>query len=347
MISLPRLVRFTFFALSFVLFTQFDARAADLGAANRFGGSVFGSEPSPTEKVWPSRLGLRATPAWRESESSLPPLPTPWRSFALTHPWALAAAAASPGPPSATLRGWIPSLLLVGAFAGVQFGVEPPHDPRWSSRNSFDDGARGAFKGGSRSTREDADLASDILMAGMGGMLIGDWWWLRGEYGFFRSIQLDTRWWLGNAIVTRVSKVGSARERPYVRPCRDDGDYVSSCDGGRDDNTGFMSGHASNTAFFAGILCARHLNRLDPGITDMLVCGGAAATAITTGVLRMTAERHFMTDVIAGWAVGLFFGYVLPSHFDYGKTEPGPLSLAAFAPVVGRDYYGVRYGFRF
>ena len=79
----------------------------------------------------------------------------------------------------------------------------------------------------------------------------------------------------------------------------------------------------------------------------MLICGGAAAGAITTGILRMTAEKHFMTDVLAGWVVGLVFGYVLPSYFDYGSVEPGPLSLAAITPVVGRDSYGLRYGFRF
>jgi membrane-associated phospholipid phosphatase len=343
-----RLARFTFTGLLVVLLAQTEAHAADARPAIRFGGAEVSNELSPSERVWPRSGGLRATPAWREGPSQLPSLPAPWQSFALTDPWALSAnATASVGPPSATLRGWIPSLLLLGVFAGLQLGVDAPNDPRWSSRNSFDDGARDAFKGDSRSTREDADLASDILLAGMGGMLIGDWWWLRGEYGFFRSVQVDTRWWLANAIVTRSLKVSAGRERPYVRPCVKDGDYISSCDDGRDDNSGFFSGHASNSSLIAGTLCARHLNRRSPGVADMLVCGGAAAAAITTGVLRMTAEKHFMTDVLAGWAVGLVFGYFLPSYFDYGDTKPGPLSFAAITPVVGRDYYGVRYGFRF
>ena len=68
---------------------------------------------------------------------------------------------------------------------------------------------------------------------------------------------------------------------------------------------------------------------------------------ITTGFLRMTAEQHFMTDVLAGWAVGAVFGFVLPTWFDYGDGPGGPLSLTAISPEIGRDYYGVRYAFRF
>ena len=75
-------------------------------------------------------------------------------------------------------------MLLLGVFAGLQLGVDAPKDPRWSSRNSFDDGARDVLKGGDRSTREGADLASDILLAGMGGALLADWWWLREEFDF-------------------------------------------------------------------------------------------------------------------------------------------------------------------
>ena len=348
MTPLLRLVRFAFSGLLAVLLAHSDARAADARMMLRFNAPEASSGLSPVERVWPLRGGPREMPAWRESRSELPPLPAPWRSFALTHPWALSAAAAAPlGPPSATWQGWIPSLLLLGAFAGVQVGADAPKEPRWSSRNSFDDGARDVFKGDSRSARRDADLVSDILFGGMAGMLVGDWWWLRGEYGFFRSVQVDTRWFFANAIATRTLKVSAARERPYVRPCADDGDYISSCGGRRDGNTGFFSGHASNTSMIAGILCARHLNRPKLGIADMLVCGGAAAGAITTGVLRMTAEKHFMTDVLAGWVVGLVFSYFLPSYFDYGSAKPGPLSFAAITPVVGRDYYGLRYGFRF
>ena len=51
--------------------------------------------------------------------------------------------------------------------------------------------------------------------------------------------------------------------------------------------------------------------------------------------------------MIAGWAVGAVFGYILPSRFDYPGAPSGAFALSAFAPVVGRDFYGFEYGFRF
>jgi len=303
---------------------------------------------SPVERVWPMRSLAQEFSEWRRSSTELPPLPSPLHSFALSHPWALSAAAdVQPGPPKATLMGWIPSVLLLGAFAGLQYGADPPKDPRWSSRNSFDDGARNAFKGESKSTRRGAKLASDVIFGGMAGMMLVDWWWLRKEHGLARSIQVDTRWAFANLVAMRTLKVSAGRERPYVRPCRNDDDYVSACDDGRDRNASFFSGHASGGATIAGLLCARHLSRRKVGAADWIVCGGATAGALTTGFLRMTAENHFMTDVLTGWAVGFVFGYVLPRYFDYGAVEPGPLSVSAITPVVGRDYYGLRYGFRF
>ena len=181
----------------------------------------------------------------------------------------------------------------------------------------------------------------------MYGLLVGDWVWLRGEYGLARSIQVDTRWLLASNITTRIAKVSAGRERPYVRPCRGDSSYVSACGKSRGGNASFFSGHASNTATVAGLLCARHLGRRERSLVDVLVCGGAAAGAFTTGILRMMSERHYATDTIAGWAVGTFFGYVLPRHFDYRGESGDPLALSSVMPVVGRDYYGLQYGFRF
>ena len=250
-------------------------------------------------------------------------------------------------PPRATLRGWIPSILLLGAFATAQIALDPPADSRWTDRNGFDSGIRGGLRGGSKAARKDAALASDILFGGLGAALVGDWWWLRDEYGFLRSVQVESRWLLANNLVTRIAKVSAGRQRPYVQPCGRDGDWVSACDGGREGKAGFFSGHASNAATLAGLLCARHLNRREVGAVDALVCGGAAAGALTTGLLRIVSEHHFATDVIAGWVAGALFGYYLPSRFDTLGKPAAAEALRSFAPVVGRDYYGFQFGFRF
>lgn len=320
------------------------------------GGFSLAEPPSPgvrsgfagADPVWPPGSRFRAAPGWRSPALLRLRLPLPEPSFASRLRWEIASAAPAPAPPAASgFTGWLPSILLVGAFAATQFALEPPEDSRWTDRNSFDSGIRRSLRGGSRDTRKAAAIASDVFFGGMGAALLADWWWLREEYGFLRSIQVDSRWILADNVATRVAKVSAGRQRPYVQPCNRDPDYVPQCGGGRDGKASFFSGHASNTATLAGLLCARRLHRRDADRWDALVCGGAAAGALTTGVLRIVSEHHFATDVIAGWAVGAFFGYYLPSRFDYPGHPKGALALSSLTPVVGRDFYGLQYGFRF
>lgn len=291
--------------------------------------------------------GIALQPAWQHGEPLRFALPLPEPDFASRLRWEIAAAAPASAPPTATRIGWLPTILLAGAFAVTQFAIEPPKDSRWTDRNGFDSAIRRGLRSGSRGTRDAADLASDVLFGGLGGALAIDWWWLRHEYGLARSVQVDTRWFLGNNVLTRVAKVSAGRQRPYVQPCGVDRNYVSACGHGRDGNTSFFSGHASNAATLAGLLCARHLHRRERSTYDAVVCGGAAAGAVATGVLRIISEKHFATDIIAGWVVGGFLGYYLPSRFDYPGEPADSFALTSIAPVIGRDYYGLQAGFRF
>jgi len=300
---------------------------------------------------WEAELSVAAAIAGPSAARRGPPLrlalPLPEPSFASRLRWDIAAAAPAAAPPRATLVGWVPTILLAGAFAVTQFAVEPPQDSRWTDRNGFDSAIRRGLRGGKRSTRDDADLASDVLFGTLGASLALDWWWLRDEYGLARSVQVDTRWVLANNVATRIAKVAAGRQRPYVQPCGVDPDYVSACGKGRDGNAGFFSGHASNAATLAGLLCARHLHRREASAYDAVLCGGAAAGAVATGVLRIVSEKHFATDIIAGWVVGGFLGYYLPSRFDYRGKPEDPLHLTYVAPVVGHDYYGLQLEARF
>jgi hypothetical protein len=101
------------------------------------------------------------------------------------------------------------------------------------------------------------------------------------------------------------------------------------------------------SAAIAGILCARHLHRRDRRRTDAFVCASAASASLATGFLRIAADKHFATDVIAGWLSGALFGYVLPSRFNYTPGQEGALTWKAFSPLVEPGVVGVRYGFQF
>jgi membrane-associated phospholipid phosphatase len=245
-------------------------------------------------------------------------------------------------------RLWVPYAVTGPALAIVEFVARPPSDARWRGDNGFDDEARDLLKGGSRSARESADTVSDVLLYSLGGAMLLDQVWLRGEHPVFRSLLIDGGWLLGNELLTRTVKVSAGRERPFVEPCRGDPDYVPDCDEGRNENASFFSGHASTTATLAGLICARHVHRSERGGIDWLACGAAGSASIATGMLRITAEQHHATDVIAGWASGALFGYVLPTAFDYGSPRKAPaLSLRAVEPVASPGFLGLRYSVSF
>lgn len=247
-----------------------------------------------------------------------------------------------PSPPYPYLRTWLPSLTIGAGLAGVHFAASPPSEARWESRNDFDEGIRDGLKGGSRAERDRAETASDVLLLTSALALLGDEWWLREEFPLLRSVGADSSWLLATLLLTESTKVTAGRERPYVRPCRSNDDYVESCGGGRDRNASFFSGHTSLTATSAGLLCARHAARSAPGFVDWLVCGGAATASVTTGLLRITAEKHYASDVVVGWAAGALLGYVLPSWFDYNRASDGE-ARSSLVPVVGDDRVGVQY----
>ncbi len=246
-------------------------------------------------------------------------------------------------------RDWIAFGLLAGAAIGIELGTEPPRNPRWSARNGFDDGIRSGLRGGSRTVRDNASAASDALYGAIGATLVGDWLYHCGAesdddtFGLLWSVRHDGSWFLANFVATDVAKVAAGRERPYVRPCETDPGYVSDCNSGRSDNASFWSGHASGSATLAGLLCARHLRGPEVTWTDALLCSLPAGGALATGLLRISADEHFASDVLAGWASAALFGYLLPSELSYDPRRRG----AALRPLPARDGAGLELVFTF
>jgi membrane-associated phospholipid phosphatase len=248
---------------------------------------------------------------------------------------------------SSLVRKWLPPLLLVGALAAIQIGVDPPEEPRWTTHNRFDDGIRNGLRADTKKARRVASRASDVVFLAMGAGLVSDWYWLRDEYPIIDSLRIDGSWVLADAVTTRGIKLGAARERPFVPHCLGDPRYDPDCSDTTKHNDSFFSGHASTSATIAGLLCARHLHRSKRSRSDTLVCAAAASGGIATGVLRITADKHFALDVIAGWVSGALFGYLLPSHFHYTPGHAGPVTWKAFSPLVEPRLLGIRYGFQF
>jgi membrane-associated phospholipid phosphatase len=98
--------------------------------------------------------------------------------------------------------------------------------------------------------------------------------------------------------------------------------------------TSFPSGHASDAAVFA-TLTARNLDSIDLPYAERLslsassyVLAGAVAWA------RVEGQRHYPSDVLAGAAIGHFFGVFIHDAF-LGLPENGVIPFVEVSPFQG------------
>jgi len=90
----------------------------------------------------------------------------------------------------------------------------------------------------------------------------------------------------------------------------------------------YFSGHTSVTASFSFFM-AKVMNDYHPGMKTGLKVGlwaFAAAIPATTGYLRVKSGKHFKTDVITGYAIGAFTGWIIP-HLHLKKNFKSSLSV--------------------
>jgi len=129
----------------------------------------------------------------------------------------------------------------------------------------------------------------------------------------------------GSAALTGALKRATARERPWV--------HFQDSTGSGHRNDSFVSGHTSetfSTAIALGNLCRARQCRHE--MTTWLV---GLATASATGYLRIAADKHYMTDVLAGAGVGVLSGFAFPAlgnrvwHAGQTTTTVAPVVIPA------------------
>lgn len=74
----------------------------------------------------------------------------------------------------------------------------------------------------------------------------------------------------------------------------------------------------------AGLICAHHLNvpLYGGGAPDIAACGTAVGLGLATGWMRMTADRHYASDIIVGTVLGFGGGFGLPLLLHYRGLAP-------------------------
>jgi len=236
-------------------------------------------------------------------------------------------------------------------LAFLEFRVKPPQEPRWSGNNDFDDAMRDAFRQRSTAGRERAgDISDPLPIILQGYPIIVDSILLplvfdRGNWDvFWQMSMLNLQASAVQGMLNRIAIAVAGRERPSVEECRKDEGYDKYCGSGS--RSSFFSGHTGGAFVGAGMMCAHHLHMplYGGGAGDIIACALPLVTATTTGVLRLMADRHYMSDVLVGSAVGFFAGFGLPTlfHYRWPFGEPaGPGSGLLLAPQVNDDELGI------
>jgi membrane-associated phospholipid phosphatase len=206
----------------------------------------------------------------------------------------------------------------------------PPRDPTWGGGVWFDESFRSAWRASTRSGRRAGALASDIAYFAllldplvMEGPIVP---YARGSKDAGQQITLINLEALAfTGLVFRTIEMSVARARPYVWDCKNRVANDAEChEKGIRGTNSFMSGHAGVAATGAALICSHqlHLN-LYGRVGAPVTCATAISLAIMAGVGRITADKHYMTDVIAGWVIGALSGILVPEllHYRYKNED--------------------------
>ncbi|HUQ06831.1 MAG TPA: phosphatase PAP2 family protein [Kofleriaceae bacterium] len=128
-------------------------------------------------------------------------------------------------------------------------------------------------------------------------------------------------------VINFAVKAAAARERPFVHQLapEDKPDTARP----QDNNQSFYSGHSTlsmSLAVSAGTVAHMRGYRWAPALY-----GGGIALSLTTGYLRIAADKHWSTDVLTGWIVGAAVGYAVPRllHRRESGATPAVTPLAS------------------
>jgi membrane-associated phospholipid phosphatase len=120
------------------------------------------------------------------------------------------------------------------------------------------------------------------------------------------------------------------RDRPYRYfgpvPPGQEGDYLNS----------FPSGHTALAFMSAAFLTSTFSVEFPDSPWKLPLISAAYSLALTVGAARISSGNHFLTDVLAGAAIGSLYGYLIPALHLRGEDRtveftptPGGFSLSA------------------
>jgi membrane-associated phospholipid phosphatase len=176
--------------------------------------------------------------------------------------------------------------------------------------NGFDRWAAMAYN-------EDADLASDIVIAGLSALPALLFIDRSGNEILKITIMYAEAMALTHGLKDIVySCISRYRPYAYFDDPSEDYDSIYSANS-------FYSGHTASAftsaAFLTTVFNSYHGNSL----WTYAVGGGAFTLATSVAVLRVVSGNHFISDVLVGAACGSFIGFIVPYiHKPHNDTNP-------------------------
>jgi membrane-associated phospholipid phosphatase len=215
------------------------------------------------------------------------------------------------------------------AVSLLSFAIEAPDACRWCETNGFDEGIRSALRASNPKT---AGNVSHVFAFGLapalsiGGALLPAIQDRKLERAGFDL------WILANTIildigVNEVFKRTVARERPafhYGLQGETEAAGIPS-----EANRSFYS--LDTSLAFTAAACGTTLAYLHDYEIAPWILGGGAVFATTAGVLRISADMHWASDVIVGAVAGSAIGISVPLLLHRAKSSP---ETASFQMIV-------------
>jgi membrane-associated phospholipid phosphatase len=213
------------------------------------------------------------------------------------------------------------ALTVAGA---IHLGLSEPERCRWCEPGPLDVGARRLLLL-PEGARPGASTASHLIVAALASAALAE----RIASASGRDARARDPMLLTEAASLTVAsyevvKHLAARERPNVHYGDPDRPHASR------DDLSFLSGHTA--VAFAVVASAGTLSSLHEERSAPWVWGVGMTLAAGVGYLRIASDTHYLTDVLAGAAVGTAFGVLVPSLRFSPEREP---ATGAVAPGRG------------
>jgi membrane-associated phospholipid phosphatase len=226
-------------------------------------------------------------------------------------------------------------LVLAGGLS-MRFFLDPP-DNKWQKPPSFDESVQRA-------------------MGIQGDTVARDFWQTFSDYSFrgamvypvidvgvaalihqspdvaWQMLMVDLEGFAVTGLGIFALQALVAREPPYGRYCT--GPSADADCNEPDRWRSFPSGHVAIGVAGAALTCLHHARMPLYGgkVADSAACWASVVLASGNLVGRVAANRHYMTDVMAGTVIGVLGGFVVPAALHYGfhnEARWGPSPLGA------------------